>query len=44
MYFIRQLFCKHDWEVILTQEDSFHKYKTYRCKKCGKSYMYMCGL
>jgi len=41
--FIRRMFCEHEWEVILTYEDAFYKYKTYRCKKCGKSRMYRCG-
>ena len=43
MYFIRQLFCKHDWELILEYGNTAYKYKTYRCKKCGKSHMYQCG-
>lgn len=43
MYFIRQLFCKHDWELILERKENWYSYKTYRCKKCGKSCMYKCG-
>lgn len=42
MYWVRQLFCKHDWELILENEDFLWKYKTYRCRKCGKEYKYKC--
>lgn len=43
MNFIRMIFCKHDWELILENRDIAYKYKTYRCKKCGKGRMYRCG-
>lgn len=38
MDFIRQFFCKHDWELILELENT-----AYRCKKCGKGHTYQCG-
>lgn len=43
MYWIRQLFCNHEWDMIMEYENSICKYKTYRCKKCGKSHMHICG-
>ena len=29
-------------DVALVYENTAHKSKTYRCKKCGKEYMYRC--
>lgn len=38
-----KFFCRHDWELILEYENTAYRFKTYRCKKCGKEHMYRCG-
>lgn len=48
--YLRQCFCKHDWELIfdlecdeIKQRKISNKYykKIYRCKKCGYSKKYI---
>ena len=41
MNFLRRLFCKHDWELILEYKNSAHTSKIYRCKKC-EGWLYRC--